>query len=343
MGPSFKRPKWRSALTSVLLYALSLGCLAWVFTDINWHLLGQELLRTGTSWLIAAALLEFVSDTYHAWRWNLLLRPVSRLRLWRTLRALYVGLFASEVLPLRPGELARAYLLANWNGIGFPVVVSSVALERLLDGFSLAVTFAAVALFVSLPAYLIEGVRVLAVFLAAAAFLLVLLVWRMRSGKLRLPRRLGKLRHALQGVRQMANARTLAVCAGASVVQLAAQSLPYWLLNKSCRLDLSIWAVIAVLIVVRTATIIPNAPGNAGVLQMACVLALGLFGVNKTRAALFAALLFLVITVPLIIGGAIVTAFSGVSLRQLRRTTEELAATESPSPQSEEAGLEAPE
>jgi glycosyltransferase 2 family protein len=332
MGSSLKRPKWRSILSSFLIYGLSLACLVWVFTGIQWRELAQQLRHADMRWIATAVLLEFVSDTYHAWRWNLLLRPVARLRLGRTLRALYVGLFANEVLPLRPGELVRSYLLAEWNLLGFPVVVSSVALERLLDGFSLAMTFSVVALFVSLPSYLVEGVRVLAVFLAAAALLLLLLTWRMRGGARPVPRRTGlagKLHRALEGVGRMANARTLGACAGASVAQLALQGLPYWSLNKSCRLELSIWAVIAVLIVVRAATLIPNAPGNAGVLQIACVLALGLFGVSKTRAALFAAMVFLAINLPLIGAGALVAAFSGVSVRQLRWRTKELEQAES--------------
>jgi glycosyltransferase 2 family protein len=325
-----KRRTWRSVLSNILIYGVSLGCLVWVFTGVNWNELGRLLRHADVRWMIIAALFEFVSDTYHAWRWNLLLRPVSRLRLWRTVQALYVGLFANEILPLRPGEVVRSYLLAKWNGIAFSVVVSSVALERLLDGVSLAVIFSVVSMFLKLPSYLITGVRVMAVILAVVALLLLLFVWRMQGGMDWLPRRMERLRRGIEGVHRMASARSLALCVGASLVQLAFQGGPYWFLNKSCGFGLSIWAVIAVLIIVRTATIIPNAPGNAGVLQMACVLALGLFEVGKTRATAFAALLFLVITVPLVITGAIIVAASGTKLRDLSRTAAKLEATDAP-------------
>ena len=43
----------------------------------------------------------------HGWRWNTLLGPVARLKLWRTVQAIYIGLFTNEVLPLRIGELIR--------------------------------------------------------------------------------------------------------------------------------------------------------------------------------------------------------------------------------------------
>ena len=90
--------------------------------------------------------------------------------------------------------------------------------------------------------------------------------------------------------------------------------------------------MLAVVVVVMTATAIPSAPGNAGLLQAACVLALSLFGVNKTRATGFAALLFLMLTLPLLIGGAAVVGFTGIKFRDLRRDTAELEAIGLPAP-----------
>jgi glycosyltransferase 2 family protein len=317
-------PKWRTVLISFLVYGMSLGCLIWVLTGINWHELWQELSNADVRWMVIAVSFEVGSDIFHAWRWNLLIRPVSHLRLWRTVRALYVGLFANEILPLRPGEVIRSYLLAGWNRIRFSVVISSVALERLLDGFSLVMAFSVTTLFLSLPGYLITGTRVMVALLLAAAFVLLLLLWRLRN-RASLPRWLRRFRPAIEGTRQMANARTLALCASASLLQLGLQGFPYWALSKSCRLNLSIWALIAVFIIVRTATIIPSAPGNAGLLQVACVLALGLFGIDKTHATGFAALLFVMVTVPLLIGGGGILAFTGVSLRELRQSSAGIA------------------
>jgi uncharacterized membrane protein YbhN (UPF0104 family) len=300
-----------------------LGCLAWVVTGINWRELGQHVTHSDIRWMVVAGLLQITAYLFHAWRWNLLLRPVVPLRFWRTTQALYAGLFANETLPLRPGELVRCYLLAAWNRVALSVVASSIVLERLLDGFSLAVAFVIVTAFLRLPHYLIKGVRVMAGCLLGAALLLLVLP-RLSRGASLLRRLPAKLSHTLEGTRQMANARTLAVCMAASLANLGLQALPYWALNESYRLDLSIWAMLAVVVVVMTATIIPSAPGNAGLLQAACVLALSLFGVDKTRATGFAALLFLVLTVPLLLGGAAVVAFTGVKFRDLRRGAAEL-------------------
>lgn len=44
--------------------------------------------------------------------------------------SIYTGMFANEVLPLRPGELIRAYVLAAASRIPFSVAVSSPWVSR---------------------------------------------------------------------------------------------------------------------------------------------------------------------------------------------------------------------
>ena len=69
--------------------------------------------------------------------------------------------------------------------------------------------------------------------LVGAALLLLLLLRRTSRGDA-LPRRLpGELRHVIEGTRPMANPRTLAFSAAASLVNLGLQALPYWALTKS--------------------------------------------------------------------------------------------------------------
>jgi hypothetical protein len=51
--------------------------------------------------------------------------------------------------------------------------------------------------------------------------------------------------------------------------------------------------MVAALILMKAATVVPSAPGNAGLLQMACVLALSFFGIDKTRATGFLLCCFL--------------------------------------------------
>jgi len=55
-------------------------------------------------------------------------------------------------------------------------------------------------------------------------------------------------------------------------------------------------ACAVILVIVRVGTAIPNAPANIGSHQFFCVLALNLFGVEKTVAAAFSIVYFLALT-----------------------------------------------
>jgi len=68
---------------------------------------------------------------------------------------------------------------------------------------------------------------------------------------------------------------------------LASQVLALWFMMLACRIDLPLRAATVVLLVVRLGTAIPNTPANIGSFQLFTVLTLGLFGEDKTVAAVF--------------------------------------------------------
>src|SRR6202011_6128433 len=94
-------------------------------------------------------------------------------------RALVVGLTVNDVVPLRAGEVARAYLLARWCRIPYGTTVASLVVERVLDGLSLAVLLlVALTLVPSAPVYLLVLGAFAAGLFCAAAAILALAAWR---------------------------------------------------------------------------------------------------------------------------------------------------------------------
>src|SRR5437762_12401697 len=83
-------------------------------------------------------------------------------------------------------------------------------------------------------------------------------------------------------------------------------------------LDRSSWAAATVYIIMRLGTVSPNAPGNAGLYQFFCVLGLGLFNVPKSTAVGFSLMMFGVLTLPLLIGGFVAVALTGLKLGDIR-------------------------
>ena len=58
-------------------------------------------------WVSLGVIADLTTYLAHAWRWNVLLSPVKRLSLWRTTQAIYIGIFANEILHGAPRWLSR--------------------------------------------------------------------------------------------------------------------------------------------------------------------------------------------------------------------------------------------
>jgi uncharacterized protein (TIRG00374 family) len=311
-------PTW---LPQLLGYAVSVACLLWVLKGYNFREIPADIRALDWKWVavgVAADLLVYVA---HAWRWNTLLSPVVRLRPWRTLQAIYIGLFANEVLPLRTGELIRCYLLAHWNDFRLSLSLTSAAVERLIDGFWMLAAFIVTASFVrGIPERVIIPVQLMGIVLVAGAAILIWIVFHKQHAHLIVAesRWASTLRHVVEGLHLMGNLRTMGLTILISLLYLLLSMFSYYALMKAYGLDLSIWVAGGVLTIVRLATVIPNAPGNLGFFQAACVLALGLFDVEKNDATTFSFVLFVAVTLPLLIGGAIAVALTGLNIGELR-------------------------
>src|SRR5438034_2657978 len=82
--------------------------------------------------------LYFVGVWLRSARWSLLL-PEHAVDTSTLFRALVVGFTVDNLLPLRVGEVARAYLLSRWCRISYGATIAKLVVERVLDGLSLAV------------------------------------------------------------------------------------------------------------------------------------------------------------------------------------------------------------
>jgi hypothetical protein len=326
-------PHW---VPQVLGYALSAGCLFWVFHSYRIADLLPQLRQLEWQWVALGVTLDLSVYICQAWRWILLYRPVDRLPFWRTVQAIFVGLFANEVLPFRVGELIRCYLVAHWNEQHISVVFASAAIERLIDGFWMVLSFAVVAQQLKgIPGWLTYTVRTLELGVVAGIVLFgyIMIHKSHAHAMVRESRRGAVLRHVVDGLHTMGNWRTLAVVMPVSLLYLVLQVLAYWALMKSFQLDLSAWDAVAVLAIVRLGTVVPNAPANIGLINAACLIALKVFGVERNDAREFSIVLFLAVTVPLLITGAIATALTGLNLGEIHHhARKHMYATETKPP-----------
>ena len=104
------------------------------------------------------------------------------------------------------------------------------------------------------------------------------------------------------------------------------QALAFWLVMRACHLHLSFWIGMAVFMIVHLGTAIPNAPANVGSYQFFTVAGLALFGVDKTAAAGFSVVVFVLLTVPLWAIGLVALGRSGTTFAALKADIRRLLA-----------------
>jgi len=329
-APHQRFPAW---LGTLAVYSLSLACLLWVYHDFDWRTELPKLLKIHWAWILLAVICDVAVYVSQAWRWNILLRPIQSLTLGRSVQAIYIGLFANEVLPLRSGELIRCYLLAHWQRLAFPLVLSSALIERLIDGLWLIFGFALLSLFTDLPNEVEFGGYALAAVVAVigAVVLFAVLHKGFAHHVTTRHRWSAPLRTLVEGLHTMGRARSFPLAVAASIVYLALQLLPIHAMIQGFGLDLDWTSAAVVLIVLRLGTAVPAAPGNVGLFHLCAFLALHkVLHVDPQTAKSLSGMMFFAVTVPLLAAGAVALALTGSEIRSIYRDARHHASHSAP-------------
>jgi uncharacterized protein (TIRG00374 family) len=313
--------KYASTIILVATNLISIACLYWVLRGAELTNLREEIMTTSWRWVTVAVVSDILVYFWHAWRWSLLLTPLAKVPFWNSLRAIYVGLFANEVLPFRTGEVIRCYLLSRWTDLPVSVSLSSALIERIFDGVWLVICLIITINFVPLPQYLVDGGVVLAVFvLICGALLGVAMFYKQKSIHMFSKNRiLSKLNVVIEDLHIIGHSKYLYFSSATSLPYLLMQVIPIYALARGYPgFDLTLGQAATLMVILRLGSVVPQAPGNVGTFQALTVVGLGLFGVTGGVAKRFSLVMWSVITLPLLIGGFVALAVTGIKMAELR-------------------------
>ena len=317
---------------TLLGYLFAGAGLLWVLHDINLAQLPGYLARINWRWVALAIVCDVAGYVCQGVRWQLLLQPLGRKFSWlRATQAVYAGLFINEILPLRVGELVRAWLVARWLSVSPASIIPSMVAERLLDAVCLLAGIGLLAVFMSLPQDLVLashwiGVSVL---VSASCLIVFFIVCRRITRSEGIRGRLDQwepgsallslIESLTEGLREIGLSRAFYFSLLISLLFLVLQGLAFWLVMLAYELPFSWQIGLAVFLIVHVGTIIPNAPANIGSYQFFCVVGLMLFGVDKTLATGFSLVVFILLTVPLLVIGLLALGQSGKTLQFIQQ------------------------
>jgi hypothetical protein len=317
------RRLWIGILISLITVFLSVR-------GIDWAGLRDTLSQVRWVWLLPTSLLLVIAMVGRAVRWRLLFHPLEHLSLKRLFNILNIGYMLNNVLPVRLGDVARAYLCTEFDGIPVSRALSTVVVERVADVFTIVLLLVLILPSTPVPASVVGSARGAGLFALVAGTLLVFLVLRRESSMRlldpligRLPDAMGSwlrqnLEAALEGLMALGTWRgMLAILISSLAIWLCA-GLQFWMCFPAVGLSLPLGAALAVLCVTSLGMVVPSSPGYIGVFEYLTVVALGAFAVPSETALGYALVLHGSMYLAVIALGLVGVAAEGLSYARLR-------------------------
>ncbi len=324
---------------TVVGIAISLVFLFLALRGQDFGAVWSALKRAEYWYVIPALALYFSGVWFRSLRWSVLLHSVRRVHWSELFPIVVIGYMANNILPLRTGELVRAYALSSRTDVRKTAALTTIALERLFDGL----TMLGFMLVASLSVALTSPLRHLAV-VAGLLFVPMLVALAIVSdGRVRdalVARIVPRLPHR---IRDRAERTVHSITLGLSILQrrrelavVAATSLAAWLFEASTYLVVAqafdlrpgLLVVLLTTAVANLATLIPSSPGYVGPFEAGVLLVLvGVVGITRELALSYALVLHGVLYLPVTLWGLLFWWRESLSWREARRASVEEAAS----------------
>ncbi len=311
--------------------AVSAGCTYLAVRSIDLEVFVRALRESEIVWLLPSFVVLAVAVLLRVVRWGLLFPRGLRPDHGQVARALLIGLLFNNILPARAGEAARVVALHRESGVSSVEAAATAVSERVLDLLSLLGLLLVLLLFlpgegwleavagyvVVVAAVLLAGVAALVRLSAPAGALVARLFPRMSR---RLPRDAGaSMRRGLAIFTHPALALGSFALTTASWLVLAVSA---WLASLAFELSLGVLAAVLVVVAMNFAAAVPSSPGSLGVFEAAILLALGVFGVDESRALSYAVVWHALNFLPFVAIGWAVLHWHGAVVKRRGDSTE---------------------
>lgn len=277
-------------------------------------------------WLIPGVAVYFIGVWVRSWRWHYMLRPLKKISTRKMFPIVCIGYMGNNIYPARAGELLRAAVLKEREGVPISASLATVIVERIFDG---VVMLAFV--FVNLPelARLTQNsgvvgtmnirdvaiigavvfIGALLVFLLAAMFPQVterIVNWVIdRVVPLRFREKLrGFALRFLTGLESLRSPVEALMIFFTTVLIWLLETAKYWFVMHAFPFEVSFFALMLMNGIVNLTTTLPSAPGYVGTFDAPGIALLMAYHVPQAVAAGYTLVLHAALWFPITLLGA---------------------------------------
>lgn len=275
-------------------------------------------------WILPGIAVYFMGVWVRTWRWHYLLRPLKNIPTKTMFPIVTIGYMGNNIYPARAGELLRAVVLNNREGVPVSASLATIIVERIFD----AVVMLAF-VFLNLPELSrlthnsgfvgniqqvaiwgsIAFIGALVVFLLAAMFPKVTervvktlldkfmpVRWRESSQSVAL--------RFLSGLESLRSPQDAIMVFFTSVLIWLFETGKYWFVMHAFQFQVSFFTLMLMNGIVNLATTLPSAPGYLGTFDAPGIAVLTAYGVSRDIATGYTLVLHVALWLPITLLGA---------------------------------------
>ena len=330
----------RHLWTALIGIVVSVGLLAWAMRNVNFAEMIAEIRTAKPFPVLLGVFLATGSFVLRAVRWKLLLRADTGtdVPFWPRWHAVAMGFMANNVLPLRAGELVRAYAISTLGQVRLTGAITSLVVERVFDALTLVLLLSVGLLLSDLPAStVIAGIPLarIATFAGVGALIAVVLgalliarpevMERIIRGVLPeggLQARLVSIGHGItDGLVGLRSPARLGGVIFWSLAMWLVSAASFYVMFAAFDIKMSFGGALLLQSAMAFGIAVPSTPGFFGPFEAALVAVLSLFGVSDTTAFSYAVTYHLTTLIPVTLLGLVSLAVSPIAFRDIRAQT----------------------
>ncbi|MDD2695461.1 MAG: lysylphosphatidylglycerol synthase transmembrane domain-containing protein [Anaerolineales bacterium] len=327
-----RQPNWQVWVGA----AISLGCLYLAFRGVQLEPLLAQLGRASASWLLLSLGVSLATLLAKAARWRALFAPPRLPNRGRAFAIQSIGMLFNLYMPARLGDLARAYLMGESEGMSKTYVLGTIVLEKFFDLAMLLISVGLLVTQLAIPVWLIGPSETTALLLGGVVLALVVLTLR-PDPALKLVERASVLipadgRGWVRRQTQNALASLQVLRSPVHTLRIVLWTLLIWTLGfvtnylvfLAVGFALPIWAAIFLLAVLQIGIAVPSSPGRIGVFHYLTVLSLDFFAIDHQAGQGYSLALYAVAILPPTLAGAYFVWREKITWSKLQAAAERL-------------------